>query len=112
MRKLFVAGILLLLTNAALANYECKGAVKYIGLGDSLYVNIGFGIHKLCTLAGDTSDQCNAWFALFLSAQAQGKDVGVSYRDSTGKISSDETCSAIGHWVVPSDEVYFVNLYM
>jgi len=110
MKYLLVVGISLLLTNVALANYECVGDVKYIGLDSGLHVNIGYGIHKLCAFSGEESDKCGAWYALFLSAQAQEKEVGISYRDSTGKTNTEETCKAVGHWVVPLDSVYFVNL--
>ncbi len=112
-KKIFLILIFSVISPSTFANYSCTGQVAYLGVSsdNSLNVSNGYGIHKLCLLNSETqSDSCKVWTAMIMSAQAQNREIGIYYKDTTGKASNTENCSAIGNWVEPTDRVYFLTL--
>jgi len=97
-------------TVSAQANYQCWGNVTYLGVDESLYVDNGYGVHKLCVLTAENNEKCKAWLAMAMSAQAQGKPLHVYYKNPNKNSTNSTDCAAVGNWVAPEDEVYFITL--
>ena len=98
---------------SASAAFVCSGEVEAIGIdppSGMLSVNTGHGMHFLCNLNqeanGVSANVCQAWYSMFLSAQASGRPVIQSYQDAAGK-----NCGNLGSWVVPDPFPYHVELH-
>ena len=96
----------------AIGGVPCTGHVSTLAIGPTsgtLQVNTGYGVHYLCkfqeTINGVHPEICKAWYSMFLTAKASGKQVAQYYPNGT-------TCSAsyLGNWQVPSQFPYFVSL--
>lgn len=102
--KIVLSILLLTLSFSSLANYNCKGLVKTFGSDKSaLYLNNGYGIHKICTL--ENNESCKLWASTALSAQAQGKELSIYFNNS-----ETNQCSTLGSWQDFSNVVYFVSI--
>lgn len=98
----------------ASAGFSCPGKVSSIALGPAsgtLQVNAGYGVHYLCKIHiehnGVHPEICKAWYSMFLSAQATGRQVIQYYDESAGGAQS---CSELGSWKVPNPLPYYVTL--
>jgi len=114
MSKIFIfLGLsLCFLSSAYGGSFTCKGHVKIIALSPgngTLQVDTGFGTHYLCKMHepynGVHPDICKAWYSMFLTAQASGREVSQTYSDKNGT-----NCSSLGTWVVPKPLPYYVKI--
>lgn len=107
MKGLIFLGIFLLSTHS-FANYYCSGLVEIVGVAKDthLYVDNGYGVHKICSVAND--DHCNSWLSMALSAQAQKREFSVSHTHATETSSS--ACSSIGSWVASEFGAYYAHI--
>ena len=92
--------------------FSCSGEVQSVAFhptAGTLQVNTGHGVHYLCKIHesfnGVHPDICKAWYSMFLTAQASGREVRQYYNDSAGT-----SCSTLGNWVVPNPMPYYVEL--
>ena len=109
--SIFCVGLTLLIGSlTANAGVACTGAVIGLAIGPTsgvLQVNNGYGWHYLCQFSGVYNgvhpDTCKAWYSMFLTARASGKQVSQYYDDGT-------VCESLGSWMVPTPFPYFVLL--
>jgi len=115
MKKLAIVYIgLALVMNSLTANAgKCTGSVVGLAIGPTsgmLQVNNGYGWHYLCKFStefnGVHPETCKAWYSMFLTAKASGKQVSQYYDTGT----SDTACENLGSWKVPTPFPYFVTL--
>ena len=106
----FFMGIILIMGGAVNAGVQCRGDVTGLAIGPTsglLQVNNSYGWHYLCKLSteynGVDPETCKAWYSMFLTAKASGKQVSQYYDDGTD-------CESLGSWRVPVPFPYFVNL--
>lgn len=91
----------------ASANFTCSGKVQSIGTDNSLFINIGYGVHRMCSLS---EDRCKAWLSIAMAAKMAEKSINVYYQSNGGLTSS--YCASIGNWVDPTTTpVYFIEIY-
>ncbi len=112
MKNLIIIIIGLTSNIAYAGNFACVGKVELIALGPSsslLQVNTGFGTHYLCKFSesynGVHPETCKAWYSMFLSAQASGREITQNYNDANGT-----NCDTLGNWSVPNPMPYFVKI--
>ncbi len=104
-------GLALIISSfSANAGVKCTGDVIGLAIGPKsgiLQVNNGYGWHYLCQFSAEYNgvhpDTCKAWYSMFLTAKASGKQVSQYYDNGT-------ICENIGSWKVPVPFPYFVNL--
>lgn len=99
--------ITMLVPTVSFANYLCEGKITHLGISDdsSLYVDNGFGVHKLCN---STDTYCKDWKSLALAAKMADKAIKIHYRNSAS--SSSDACTDIGSWVTPDDKPYYMEM--
>ena len=110
-----VGVLLFVLSNYAIAgDFHCSGVVSSIALGPkngTLQVNAGYGVHYLCKIHvefnGVHPEICKAWYSMFLTAQASGKEISQSYNGDSGGATN---CTELGNWQVPNPIPYYVNI--
>ncbi|MCP4487137.1 MAG: hypothetical protein GY820_07450 [Gammaproteobacteria bacterium] len=113
MKRVTIAYIGFALSLASLtvnAGVKCTGLVTGLAIGPKssiLQVNNGYGWHYLCKFSAEYNgvhpDTCKAWYSMFLTAKASGKQVSQYYDNGT-------VCENVGSWKVPTPFPYFVLL--
>jgi hypothetical protein len=92
------------------AGVKCTGSVVGLALGPKsgiLQVHNGYGWHYLCRFSSEFNgvhpETCKAWYSMFLTARASGKQVSQYYENGT-------VCENLGSWKVPDPFPYFVSI--
>ncbi|TQV89320.1 hypothetical protein [Aliikangiella coralliicola] len=112
MKKLLLLILMFpMITDAA--NFSCKGKVSVLAIGPTsgiLQVNAGYGVHYLCKLHEEMNgvhpEICKAWYSMFLTAKASGKQMSQSYSQIPG---GPQDCASLGSWVTTTTP-YFVQI--
>ena len=99
---------------AAIAGFECAGAVESIAINPQsgiLQVNAGYGVHYLCRIHTEHNGVhpaiCKTWYSMFLTAQTSGRKITQVYDASAGGAQS---CAELGTWKVPNPLPYYVAI--
>lgn len=99
--------VLFVASGSANANFICSGKVLSLGSDNSLFVNNGYGVHRMCSLS---EDRCKAWLSIVMAAKMADRSINIYYQNNTGLTSSH--CASVGNWVDPTaTPVYFIDMY-